>query len=164
MASSASKTPGGMKAFRITSTKSRKEAFSGEGAWKYGGRWNQEGHRAVYLAQSISLCALEILVHVDPEDMPSGFYCFEVHIPEGIRIEKIEAGSLPKKWRNYPAHPSTQQMGTEWLKSGTSVLLSVPSAVIPAERVYVLNPEHKDFKKIRIGKPRPFRLEQRLIK
>jgi len=164
MASSARKKTGGLKAWRITISKAPTKAFNGEGAWKYGGRWNQERHRAVYLAESISLCALEILVHVDPEDMPSSYYCFEVDIPAAIRIEKIEVGSLPKEWRRYPPHPSTQQIGTEWLMSGSSVLLSVPSAVIPDERVYVLNPEHKNFKKIRIGKPKPFSLDQRLVK
>ena len=163
MASSARKKAGGITAWRITTFKTKTKAFNGEGAWKYGGRWNQEGYRAVYMAESISLCALEILVHVDPEDMPSDYHCFEVNVPAGIRVERIDAGGLPKEWRRYPPHPKTQQIGTDWLKSGSSVLLSVPSALIPSERIYVLNPEHKDFEKIVIGDPEPFRFDPRLV-
>lgn len=163
MASSA-RRPGGIRAWRITISKDPQKAFNGEGAWEHGGRWNQEGHRAVYLAESVSLCALEILVHVDPEDMPSNYYCYEVEIPAGIRIGRFEVDSLPKNWRRYPPPPSTQRLGAEWLRSGSSAVLSVPSAVIPPERAYVLNPEHKDFAKIRIGEPKPFRLDPRLIK
>lgn len=115
------------------------------------------------MAESISLCALEIIVHVDPEDMPSDYYCFEVNVPAGIRVYKIDASGLPKEWRRYPPHHKTQQIGTEWLKSGSSVLLSAPSAVIPSERIYVLNPEHKDFEKIVIGDPELFRFDPRLV-
>lgn len=163
MASSARKKAGAITAWRITTFKTSTKAFNGDGAWSYGGRWNHAGHRAVYLAESISLCALEILVHVDKQEMPSDYYCFEVTIPAGILVEKIDVGDLPREWRSYPTHPKTQQIGTEWIESRSSLLLSVPSAVIPAERIYVLNPEHPDFEKIVIGKPEPFRLDQRLL-
>jgi RES domain-containing protein len=163
MASSAKGKSRSIRVWRITRAKTITKAFDGEGAWQYGGRWNLEGHRAVYTAENISLCALEILVHLDPEDMPSDYYCFEVKIPTGLLVERIDASTLTKNWRSYPPPAELQRIGTNWLVKKTSAVLSVPSAVIPEERVFVLNPEHKEFGKIHIIGPKPFVLDPRLI-
>ena len=39
--------------------------MDGEGAFLYGGRWNNPGARIVYLAETRALAAMEILTHVD---------------------------------------------------------------------------------------------------
>jgi len=40
----------------------------------------------------------------------------------------------------------------------------VPSAVVPAESNYLLNPLHPDFKRVKVGKPATVKTDLRLIK
>lgn len=140
------------------------DAFDGEGARKYGGRWNQPGTRMVYTAQTLSLAVLEQFVHLGPEDTHIQFVFFRTDIPEGVSIEELNPKKLPADWRVQPPSGSTQGIGTEWAESNRSAVLMVPSVTIPFEYNYVLNPKHSDFKHIRIAKPEPFSLDPRMWK
>ncbi len=57
---------------------------------------------------------------------------------------------------------STQIYGGDWLRSKRSAVLVVPRAVMQIEEKFLLNPEHPDFTKIRLGKATPFELDPRL--
>ncbi|MDQ3490548.1 MAG: RES family NAD+ phosphorylase [Acidobacteriota bacterium] len=57
--------------YRICKTKFVSSAFDGEGARLYPGRWNSMGTSMVYLAASLSLAILEILVHSDSSVLPA---------------------------------------------------------------------------------------------
>jgi RES domain-containing protein len=70
---------------------------------------------------------------------------------------------LPSHWRDFPAPPELQQIGVEWLQSRASAVLSVPSAVIPEERNYLLNPEQEHFRSVNVGASRPFDIDLRLL-
>ena len=50
-------------AWRLTSRKYAEEAFSGEGARLFGGRWNNAGLPVCYLADAPALCQLEVLAN-----------------------------------------------------------------------------------------------------
>jgi RES domain-containing protein len=56
-----------------------------------------------------------------------------------------------------------QDVGTHWATAGKTVCLRVPSAVVPGEHNFLLNPRHGDFGRLRIGKPEPFEFDQRLV-
>jgi RES domain-containing protein len=86
----------------------------------------------------------------------------EGHIPDAVAILTIEATDLPRGWKKAVAPKKTKDLGTNWVKSGASAVLSVPSAVVPNERNYLLNPAHPDFKKIRFSAPVPFVFDPRL--
>lgn len=150
-----------IRAWRICKARLARTAFSGEGAFLYGGRWNSPGVRVIYTAGSQSLAALEALVHTgDANDLVNlEFVAVPVEIDEAT-IAKIE--KLPKNWAVYPAPPVTANLGDEWSASGRSCVLRVPSAVIRAEWNYLINPMHPDFPKLRIGKAVPFRFDPRL--
>ena len=115
----------------------------------------------VYVAGSQSLAALEMLVHTeDANDLVTLKF---VAIP--IEIDEVliaETGKLPKNWAIYPAPPGTVKLGDEWIRSGRSCALRVPSAVIRTECNYLLNPAHADFRKLQIGRPIPFHFDSRL--
>ena len=145
-----SETGGTVSAYRIVSPRWTASAFSGEGAQKYGGRWNSPGRRVVYTAGSRALAALEMLVHLTtPGSRSKPYSIIEVALP----IEQIqEIGSA--------AHPV--QAGDDWLKSGSSLALRVPSIIIPEEPNYLINPEHPAFTELRIGKPSPFGFDSRM--
>ena len=151
-----------IQAWRLCRKTSKRKAFDGAGARRYGGRWTPEGLNVVYTAESRALAALEILVHADPADLPHDLVCFGVEIPARVKLERIELEHLPRGWRRYPAPPALQQLGQAWLEAGKTAVLQVPSAVVPAEHNYLLNPAHADFAKLHIGRAEPFALDPRL--
>ncbi len=137
-----------------------KSAFSGEGARRWGGRWNSAGVGIVYLSSTLSLASLEFLVHFAArEDLPE-LVSFSVRFAE--ELVRSVAG-LPADWRAVPPPESTQAIGDAWVRGGSSAVWRVPSVIIPSEFNYVINPEHPDFRKIAIGPPEPFSIDPRLL-
>ena len=151
-----------MRIWRICARRHR--SFDGEGARRYGGRWNHTGTSLVYTSGSLSLAVLELFVHVDIDTAPGELVAIQVDIPDTVKIETIKIESLPRDWRRYPASQALKEIGTAWAKKSSTLILAVPSAVIPAERNYLLNPAHRDFKRIRLRKPVAFRFDSRMWK
>ncbi len=137
-------------------------AFDGEGARLCGGRWNSVGVPMVYASEHQSLAALEIRVHIDKTKMRRLYKCFAFQFDESL-MEVFRVGGLPKDWMQEPPPPSLQQHGDNRVKSGASVILAVPSVVIPKELNYLINPKHPDFAKLKIEKPSNFAFDQRLF-
>ena len=137
-------------------------AFDGEGARLAGGRWNRRGTRMVYTSESLSLAALEMLVHADPALLPSDLVAIPADIPDAIRIERLDEPGLPRDWRGTPAPDALAGLGSAWASDARSAVLSVPSAVVPKERHFLLNPEHPNFPKVRRGEAQAFSLDRRL--
>jgi len=138
-------------------------AFDGEGARIAGGRWNQAGTPVVYTSGTLALAALESLVHFDMAEAPDDLVCMDAAVPDSIRIGELKLNDLPDNWRQYPAPEELARLGTGWVESGTTAVLAVPSAVIPSERNYLINPAHRDFGRIRIGVPQLFVFDPRLL-
>lgn len=67
-----------------------------------------------------------------------------------------------RDWTRSPAPAKLQSLGDAWLAGGKSVALKVPSAIVPMESNYVLNPDHPAFKKVKIGAPVPYPMDPRL--
>jgi RES domain-containing protein len=107
---------------------------------------------------------LELFVHVDIDIAPSDLVAISADVPDSMAIGTVKPGSLPKDWRRYPAPEALKDIGTAWAAKASTAILAVPSAVIPEERNYLLNPVHPDFKRIRIRKPIPFRFDPRMWK
>jgi len=149
--------------WRIVPEEQAASAFNGEGARLYGGRWNSMGVPVVYASEHQSLAALEIRVHIDRTRMRKPYKCFAFHFNERL-MEVFRASALPDDWMQEPPPPSLQLLGDEWVKCGASVILAVPSAVIPNELNYLLNPKHPDMTKLKIENPTDFSFDQRLFR
>ena len=139
-------------------------APNGEGARRYGGRWNQRGTALVYTSASASLAVLEYLVHLDPEDAPPDLILVPADIAPAVVIRELRIAELPADWRSLPASDALARMGTSWARRLESAVLSVPSAVVPEERNYLLNPAHPRFRDIAFATARPFAFDPRLWK
>ena len=152
-----------MRAWRVCKRRYAASAFDGEGAFRYGGRWNSPGTRVVYVAASPALAALEIIVNTDdPEDLFRIPYAvIPVEIPDGRVTRPV---SLPSDWKQDPPPPSSAKVGDDWARAQASVALEVPSAVVPVENNYLLNPLHPDFRQLNIGDLQPFEFDPRLAK
>jgi len=139
--------------------------FDGEGARLAGGRWNRRGTPMVYTSATLSMAVLEYLVnHPDFSTVPADLIAISADIPKTVRIETVELAGLPSGWREYPAPDTLAELGTEWARHRRSFVLSVPSAIVPQERNYLINPGHPGFRKIKIGKPKRFSLDPRFRK
>jgi RES domain-containing protein len=140
-----------------------KEKFpvnDGEGARLAGGRWNHKGTAMLYCGATASLCALEVLAH--SAMLPTQMIVVQAIIPNSLSIQTVEESELPPNWSKPIPSGKTQDFGTDWIKSRTTAVLSVPSVIIPSERNYLLNPAHPDFARIRFFPPRPFTFDRRL--
>jgi RES domain-containing protein len=147
-------------AWRIVKAKHAATAFSGEGAEKAGGRWNSRGRAIVYASGTLSLAALETLVHISPL-APFKYVAFRIEFDAAL-VEKASLDTLPPNWDAEPPGQSSMAFGDEWVLQARSAVLEVPSAIIPIEFNYLLNPSHPDFRKISIGKPEYFTFDPRL--
>jgi len=148
-------------AWRLCASHRAAAAFSGEGSARRGGRWNPPGIRMIYTAESRSLAAMEVLVHVD-EIGRLGALAWTC-IPAVFPARLLETPPrFPDDWRRYPYPGSTQTFGSEWANSRRTAVLRVPSAVVPGEFNYLLNPFHPDFRHVKIGEPEPFSFDPRL--
>jgi len=137
-------------------------AFTGEGAARRGGRWNSPGVRIIYCAESRSLAALEVLVYADETGTLAAIEW--VCIPLVVPRRHLEIPTrVPDSWRQYPHTPATQEFGAKWIRESRSAALRVPSAVVPGEFNYLINPGHADFGEVKIGKPEPFAFDPRLV-
>ena len=148
-----------MRIWRITTAEH--DAFDGEGARRYGSRWTPKGVAVVYASATLSLAALERLVHTDPDLEPLNLVAVPVDA-DGIPIESLHAADLPADWRTYPAPESLARLGAEWVSTARTALLAVPSAVIPHERNYLLNPDHPDSGRLVMGPAEPFGFDPRM--
>lgn len=151
-----------MNLFRI-SKKRYIQDLSGEGARKFGGRWNLKGSAVLYTSQTESLAALETLVHTSMAAMPSDLNLLILSVPENIEPDKIEIQQLHSSWRNYPAPNQCAEIGSKWIDSDSSLLLEVPSVLIQSEKNILINPRHSDMEKLIIKEIRPFSFDMRLF-
>jgi RES domain-containing protein len=136
-------------------------AFSGEGAEEYGGRFNSVGIPIVYTSESVSLATLELLAKAGGRQRLSGRVVLPVTFEESQGIA-LDEEDLPEGWDDRPYGPASQQVGDKWIQSEESLVLRVPSVVVPEEHNYLINPEHPEFEELEIGEPRPLNVDPRL--
>jgi RES domain-containing protein len=151
-----------IRGWRITKSQYTQRAFDGEGAYLYGGRWNNPGSRIVYLSESIALATLELLVNGISPHEANQYVSIPVDIPEDT-IVVLNTNELPTDWKKDPAPASTKAIGDAWAAELVSVVLQVPSAVVDTERNFLINPAHPDFSKLQIGSSKQYIFDDRLI-
>lgn len=152
-----------IKLFRI-STSQHINDITGTGARIYGGRWNHAGYPVVYVSGSRSLAALEFLVHVPMALAPEDLSIVEINIHKNVKRVSIKESQLPLNWRDYPAPEQLANIGTNWIKSKSSLLLDIPSAVVDKEINTLINPLHPDIIHVNVAIVKGFSFDPRLLK
>jgi RES domain-containing protein len=142
--------------YRLVRRERAAEALSGEGARRYGGRWNPPGTAVVYAAESRALAVLETFVHLALEARGLRFVLLTLDLPHKSKT-KLHAGAQPPR-----ALPASQKLGGVWLEGGTHLALVVPSVLVPQEKNYVLNVAHAQFAGVRVANSEPFSFDERL--
>jgi len=140
-------------------------AFSGEGASIVGGRWNSKGKRMVYTAEHLSLDILELFVHLNVPTVERDFFvAIKAEIPDNLDVEYMNIDRLPSDWYLSSSKSSLQAVGDEWMDSTRTPILAVPSAIVPQEFNYLINPLHPQFERLIIERPQPFNFDTRMWK
>ena len=148
-----------LKAYRIASR--RYAALDGAGAALYPQRWNRSGEPLVYAAESLAVSQLELLVHLGRAKPPRSHVWIEIEVPAGVLCEEIVAADLPRWSHNDLA--SSRRYGSEWITSGRTAVLIVPSKAAPDGRNVLINPRHPDFIRIVSVVHRTMRWDARLF-
>jgi RES domain-containing protein len=155
-----------IQAWRLIKKKHLPDALSGEGARLGGGRWNHVGIPVAYASETLSLAVLELFIHFTRRDITisKSLLAIPILIPDSINAIEVPLQDLAPGWNSSPPPDFTRDIGTEWVRSGASALLRVPSAIVPEEHNFVINVKHPDFSNITVGDPRPFTLDDRAWK
>jgi RES domain-containing protein len=149
--------------YRVLRKKYARTPFDGEGAYRYGGRWSSPGVRLSYASEHQSLALLEYFVHLDKDDPPSDLVLAIAGVPDDVSRERLEVSQLPANWRDPAAPPELAVFGDEFARQGEYCLLIVPSAIVPHEHNWLLNPERPEFKRIAIREPEPLTYDPRMF-
>ncbi len=126
------------------------------------GRWNSSGNKVIYTAQSRALACLENVVHRSGEGLNELFNTLIIDIPSSERIEKITLKDLPKNWQQFNKEHLCRLIGDDWYYRQDSLVLQVPSVIIPNECNYIINAQHKNFKKVKLKLIEPFIFDTRI--
>ena len=135
--------------------------FDGSGAARWGGRWTNPGRAVIHAAESYALAVLENLVHFNASELPPQMVVSRLEIPKRVAREIIARADIPgfDTARSYDA---CRTIGDRWHEAGSTAVLVVPSRLSPFECNLLINPAHKDSARVRVGKPLPARLDERL--
>ena len=152
-----------MRVWRLCRRPFVKDPLGGKGGLHASGRWHTAPRVVVYTSESLALASLEVLVHVDFDLGPLDLVAVEIIIRPEIRISEINSAKLPKSWCKYPAPRALQKLGNDWLDSKSSAVLRVPSAVIPGEYTFLINPLHADVRRISVKSRSSFAFDPRLV-
>jgi RES domain-containing protein len=130
--------------------------FSGEGARRFGGRWNTRGVPMVYASTSLALAAIELFVHLEPSQAPNDLVFLSALLPESEPARTLQPAELPSVWWTDDSLADTRALGDEWIRSRSALALLVPSVPIRAEWNVLLNPLHPRINELQIDSPQPF--------
>lgn len=141
-----------MKVYRIEREKYLDITLQGVGAaLTEGYRWNSLNTYLVYTAESRALATLEVSVHLDfLEDLPTDRFYVEIEIPDDIEIWELSIDQLPENWDSKPPILETQFIGDDFVFQKNAAVLKVPSAIVPPEFNYLINPNHPDSAGIKV--------------
>ena len=138
--------------------------LSGKGAAIKGARWNSIGVEIIYTATNRSLAMAEVAVHFSLATLPSDYMMVTIHIPDDISLLKLNATDLPTDWNTFPHPSTTQAIGDQFIADNKYCVLQIPSAVTQGDYNLLINPNHPDFKRIKIILTESFPFDKRIFK
>jgi RES domain-containing protein len=150
--------------YRLPKLRYRNQIFSGLGGLYADGRWTFRGHPVIYTSASISLAVLEYTLNYRRRGWVPASVLGRAVIPDKMRIEVVTPADLPRNWSAGASPPQLREIGQRWLDAGEAAVLKVRSAVIVEEWNYILNPQHPDFMKLTLQKPKKFKFDRRLAR
>lgn len=151
-----------MRIFRLCRKPFARAPLDGRGGLVASGRWHTARRFVTYASESLALAGLEVLVHCDLDLLPTDLLAIEIFVPKSVKLAEISTTDLPRSWRKFPAPAALQRLGDAWLDRATGCVLRVPSALIPTESNFLINPRHPDIAKLEVARKFNFQFDPRL--
>lgn len=125
-------------------------SLDGVGGLYAAGRWHPKGHPIVYCSEDPSTALLETLVHleIDAEDRPETFQVLKIQSKQPVSLDRVDSKVLGRDWTQ--DFRRTRELGDAWRNEKRTLLLEVPSVLVPERRNFLVNPAHPEMKKLRI--------------
>lgn len=152
-----------MQVYRLSREKFA-NTLSGKGAAIKGARWNSAGVEIIYTASNRSLAMAEVAVHFTLATLPIDYMMTTIFIPDDIPLQRLQLTDLPKDWNTFPHPKNTQTIGDIFINDNEYCILEIPSAVTQGDLNVIINPNHIDFKRIKILSNEKFPFDKRIFK
>ena len=138
--------------------------LDGAGGLRASGRWHTRGCRIIYCCEEPATALLEILANLgtDVVDLPVGYTLLKIEAPQGISKSQVGPSSLPTDWSEQES--VSREIGDEWLRKCETVLLRVPTALVPESWNILISPLHPESALLRIVETIEYPFDKRLIK
>ncbi len=149
--------------YRVLRKAYARSPLDGEGSYLYGGRWSSPGTRLAYTSEHQSLAMLEYFVHLDTGDAPPDLVLVTAGLPDDLPAKRIVVDDLPSFWRRSPAPAELARIGDEFAAEAKLCVLVVPSALAPHENNWLLNPQHRDFRRVVVHGVEPLSYDPRMF-
>jgi len=139
-------------------------SLDGSGGLRAPGRWHTVGQHIVYCAPNPATALLEVLVHTEIgiDDVPVNFRYLEIDAPDTLAVEDVDMSGLGKSWPTDLA--ATRRSGDQWLQSGRTALLRVPSVIVPATWNILINPGNQESGQVRVVREHRQEIDLRLLR
>ena len=115
----------------------------------------------VCTAGNLALASIEMVVNLPSPKLLEAFVRIPVYFDAEL-VESLPPDQYPRNWQYRPISPETKAIGDRWIKQRHSLVLKVPSVVVPEEFNYLINPAHSDLARIEIGRPVVYHFDPRL--
>ena len=152
-----------IRVYRIVREPYANAPLAGEGAYRFGGRWSSPGTRIAYAAEHLSLAMIEYFVHIEAIDPPKDLVVVAADIPDSVSRAVVTPRRLPSNWRQVPAPPGLAAIGDAFAAERKTAILALPSALVPSESNWLVNPLHPEFAKIQVRPAEPFHYDARFF-
>lgn len=142
-----------IRVYKIVREPYSKTPLDGEGPFLFGGRWSSPGTRIAYTAEHLSLAMIDYFGHIDANDPPKDLVVVAADIPDSVSRVVLNPHKLPSNWRQVPAPPNLAVIGDSFAAQRKSTILVLPSALVPSESNWLINPLHPEFAEIKMRPP-----------
>jgi RES domain-containing protein len=149
--------------YKIVREPYSKTPLDGEGSYRFGGRWSSPGTRIAYTAEHLSLAMIEYFVHIDANDAPKDLVVVAADIPDIVSRVVLTPEKQPPDWRQVPSPPRLAVIGNSFAAERKSAILVLPSALVPTESNWLINPQHPEFQQIQVRPAEPFHYDARFF-
>ena len=110
------------------------------------GRWNHDGQRVLYASASRSLATLEQLANRSGLILNGSYSIMILEVPDSINsMRVITQEMLSSDWRRFSGYGRLQDVGADWYRGVESLVLRVPSVLVPQEYIFLIHTLHPDF-------------------
>lgn len=152
--------------WRLEKKRHIETAFYGKNSLRSSGHWHHEGVQVAYASEHPGVAVLEKLVWLDSYEAARGsdYVLLPLHLDPSDHLEELDPAQLPEHWDTFPHPEETRDLGTRWVEEERSVVLAVPSAIVPTASNYLINPSHADIHALEQGDPIPFSWDPRLFR